>query len=82
MNNSKDDVTFQYPFRELFFWAVLNNMKDMAIFFWKHGEEHMAKGLIGAHICEKIADKIKQDDVELQLRNIARYPLFSLLLNL
>ena len=41
---------FAYPFRELFVWAVTNNMIDMALYFWKFEEEGMTKAIIAAHM--------------------------------
>ena len=46
--------TFKYPFRELFFWALLNNMQDMALFMWEFEEEAMAKAIIGAEIYKSL----------------------------
>ena len=55
---------FKYPFRELFFWAVLNNMQDMALLFWRLGEEHIAKALIANHLCKRLQDKLmNQQDI-------------------
>ena len=42
--------SFRHPFNELFIWAVLNNMQKMALCFWKHGEEAMAKALIACKL--------------------------------
>ena len=47
-------IGFKYPFRELFFWAVLNNMPKMALFLWQFEEEQMAKALIAAHCCKQL----------------------------
>ena len=37
-------------FNALFIWAVLNNMQKMALCFWRHGEEAMAKALIACRL--------------------------------
>lgn len=50
---SKDVVD---PYRELFIWAVLNNMGEMAVCFWKHGKESLVKALIGGMILEEMAE--------------------------
>ena len=43
-------------------------MQSMAVYFWKHGEEHMAKSLIAAHMCEAlIIRRINQGDIETSL---------------
>ena len=31
------DDTFQYPYNELFLWAVLTKRHQMALFFWERG---------------------------------------------
>ena len=55
---------FKYPFRELFFWAVLNNMQDMALLFWRLGEEHIAKALIAKHVCKRLQARLmSQQDI-------------------
>lgn len=43
------------PYRELFIWAVLNNMGDMAVCLWTHGKDSLAKALIGRMLFEKMA---------------------------
>ncbi|XP_075064037.1 transient receptor potential cation channel subfamily M member 7-like [Mixophyes fleayi] len=37
---------FHYAFNELLVWAVLMKRQKMALFFWQHGEESMAKALV------------------------------------
>ena len=66
-------VGFKYPFRELFFWAVLNNMRDMALFLWQFEEEHMAKALIAAEICREMLDRREnQEELENSLLESSR----------
>jgi len=60
---------FQYPFNELFVWAVLNNMQKMALCFWKRGGEAMAKALVACKLylqMAKYGDKrqLKDDIVD------------------
>lgn len=43
------------PYRELFIWAVLNNMGEMAVCFWKRGKDPLVKSLIGGMIFEEMA---------------------------
>ena len=54
---------FKYPFRELFFWAVINNMMEMAMYFWKFEEEGMKKAIIGAHISKVLMQKGSQSKI-------------------
>ncbi|XP_068131490.1 transient receptor potential cation channel subfamily M member 7-like isoform X2 [Hyperolius riggenbachi] len=47
-SSKEDDIVkaFRYPFNELLVWAVLMRRQRMALFFWQHGEESMAKALV------------------------------------
>ena len=49
---------FEYPLRQLFIWAVLNNMLDMALLFCQQDSDCMAKILLASDLTEKIANKI------------------------
>jgi len=55
------------PINELFIWSVLYNMKPMAMMLWKHGDEPMAKALVGRRLylaMSKRANKYQaQDDI-------------------
>ncbi|XP_065060312.1 transient receptor potential cation channel subfamily M member 6-like isoform X1 [Rhopilema esculentum] len=69
--NTRDALhqSFHHPFNQLFVWAVLNNMQKMALCFWKHGEEPMAKALVACKLyfaLAKYADKrdMKDDIME------------------
>ncbi|KAG8440538.1 hypothetical protein GDO86_006327 [Hymenochirus boettgeri] len=54
---------FQYPFNELLVWSVLMKRQKMALFFWQHGEESMAKALVACKLCRSMAYEAKQGDV-------------------
>ncbi|XP_018432207.1 PREDICTED: transient receptor potential cation channel subfamily M member 7 [Nanorana parkeri] len=54
---------FPYPFNELLVWAVLMKRQKMALFFWQHGEESMAKALVACKLCRSLAYEAKQSDV-------------------
>ncbi|XP_068131494.1 transient receptor potential cation channel subfamily M member 7 isoform X2 [Hyperolius riggenbachi] len=54
---------FPYPFNELLVWAVLMKRQKMALFFWHHGEESMAKALVACKLCRSMAYEAKQSDV-------------------
>ena len=43
------------PYRDLFIWAVLNNMGDMAVCLWRHGTDALVKALIGRMLFEEMA---------------------------
>ncbi|XP_029431238.1 transient receptor potential cation channel subfamily M member 7-like isoform X2 [Rhinatrema bivittatum] len=54
---------FPYPFNELLVWAVLMKRQKMALFFWQHGEESMAKALVACKLNRSMACEAKQSDV-------------------
>ncbi|XP_043932306.1 transient receptor potential cation channel subfamily M member 7 [Protopterus annectens] len=69
---SKDEVVdiddpetkrFPYPFNELLVWAVLMKRQKMALFFWQHGEESMAKALVACKLYRSLSYEAKQSDV-------------------
>ncbi|XP_076143884.1 transient receptor potential cation channel subfamily M member 7 isoform X1 [Alosa pseudoharengus] len=69
---SKEDIVdiddpetrrFPYPFNELLVWAVLMKRQKMALFFWQHGEESMAKALVACKLCRSMGYEAKRSDV-------------------
>nr|XP_014340312.1 PREDICTED: transient receptor potential cation channel subfamily M member 7 isoform X3 [Latimeria chalumnae] len=54
---------FPYPFNELLVWSVLMKRQKMALFFWQHGEESMAKALVACKLYRSMAYEAKQSDV-------------------
>ena len=44
------DETYKYPYLQLLFWALLNNLHEMAMFLWGFGEAGLAKAILGAEI--------------------------------
>ncbi|XP_041075477.1 transient receptor potential cation channel subfamily M member 7-like isoform X2 [Polyodon spathula] len=54
---------FPYPFNELLVWAALVKRQKMALFFWQHGEESMAKALVACKLCRSMAYEAKNSDV-------------------
>ncbi|XP_053573415.1 transient receptor potential cation channel subfamily M member 7 [Bombina bombina] len=54
---------FPYPFNELLVWSVLMKRQKMALFFWQHGEESMAKALVACKLYRSMACEAKQSDV-------------------
>ena len=43
------------PYKELFIWAVLNNLGEMAVCLWGHGKEALVKALVGRMLFEEMA---------------------------
>ncbi|XP_072038624.1 transient receptor potential cation channel subfamily M member 3-like isoform X2 [Amphiura filiformis] len=63
-SGSKYTMTFDYPFNELFIWAVLMKRHEMALYMWKQDEEALAKALVGGMLNKamaKAADVINLD---------------------
>uniref|UniRef100_A0A8C0IAH0 non-specific serine/threonine protein kinase n=1 Tax=Bubo bubo TaxID=30461 RepID=A0A8C0IAH0_BUBBB len=54
---------FAYPLNELLLWAVLMKRQKMALFFWQHGEESMAKALVACKVYRSMAYEAKQSDL-------------------
>uniref|UniRef100_S4R482 Transient receptor potential cation channel subfamily M member 7 n=1 Tax=Petromyzon marinus TaxID=7757 RepID=S4R482_PETMA len=53
---------FAYPFNELLAWAVLMKRQRMAMFFWQHGEESLAKALVACKLYRSLAGEAKQSE--------------------
>ena len=72
---SKYTMTFDYPFNELFIWAVLMKRQKMALYMWRQEEEALAKALVGGMLHKamaKAAEAINLDqDIADQLRKYA-----------
>ncbi len=63
MNLPAASKSVEYPFNELFVWAVLNNMQKMAICFWKQGEESMARALVACKLYLSMATYAEKRDL-------------------
>ena len=65
-----------HPFHELFLWAILCNLPDLAFCFWAHGDESLAKALIGKKLFQEMAviaeNEHMMDDIVEQLKNSAK----------
>ena len=66
------DGEFEYPYRELFFWALLNNMHKMACFLWRMEEEGVAKAIIATEVNNVLASEADQRDLSEELRKTFR----------
>ena len=47
---------FQDPFWELFLWALMSNLQEMALFFWPFGNNQMAKALIASEVWKNMSE--------------------------
>lgn len=70
-------LDFPYPFSDLFIWAVLTKRQDMAICMWEHGEEALAKALVGMRLYKSLAEEAVDDYIEneicAELREYSEY---------
>lgn len=70
---------FPFPFHELMVWAVLMKRQKMALFFWQHGEEAMAKALVACKLCKAMAHEASEndmvDDISQELNHNSRWVL-------
>lgn len=62
-----DDPTFDFPHNELLVFAVLNKRHEMALFFWAHGEEALAKALIACRLNKSLAREAQDDELDTEI---------------
>uniref|UniRef100_UPI00358F2D64 transient receptor potential cation channel subfamily M member 1-like n=1 Tax=Myxine glutinosa TaxID=7769 RepID=UPI00358F2D64 len=53
---------FSHPFHELLVWAVLLKRQRMALFFWQHGEEALAKALVACKLFKAMSHEASQSN--------------------
>nr|XP_033782640.1 transient receptor potential cation channel subfamily M member 6 isoform X3 [Geotrypetes seraphini] len=54
---------FVYPYNDLLVWAVLMKRQRMALFFWQHGEEAMAKALVACKLFREMAREANESNM-------------------
>jgi transient receptor potential cation channel subfamily M protein 3 len=59
-----EDPKFDFPYNELLVFAVLTKRHEMAVFFWVHGEEALAKALIGCRLNKSLAREAQDDELD------------------
>ncbi|XP_066585207.1 transient receptor potential cation channel trpm isoform X2 [Prorops nasuta] len=64
---NRDTPLFDYPFNELLIWAVLTKRQQMALLMWQHGEEALAKALVGLKLYKAMAHEAAEDDLETEV---------------
>ncbi|XP_072372695.1 transient receptor potential cation channel subfamily M member 6-like isoform X1 [Scyliorhinus torazame] len=71
-----DSAGFIYPYNDLLVWAVLMKRQRMAMFFWQHGEEAMAKAVVACKLYRAMAHEAKQsnmmDDTSEELKQYSK----------
>ncbi|CAF0916482.1 unnamed protein product [Rotaria sordida] len=63
-NSMCEDPTFDFPYNELLVFAVLTKRHEMALFFWAHGEEALAKALIACRLNKGLAREAQDDELD------------------
>jgi transient receptor potential cation channel subfamily M protein 3 len=58
---------FDYPFNEFLIWAVRMKRHKMALLMWQHGEEALAKALVGCKLYKAMAHEAAEDDMETEV---------------
>lgn len=64
---NKNTPIFDHPFNELLIWAVLTKRQQMALLMWQHGEEALAKSLVGLKLYKAMAHEAAEDDLETEI---------------
>ncbi|XP_057301332.1 transient receptor potential cation channel subfamily M member 7-like [Hydractinia symbiolongicarpus] len=59
-NIKEEQRSFKHSFSELFLWAILCNMPEMALCLWAHGEEALAKALIAKILYQNMAQQLER----------------------
>ncbi|XP_047126609.2 transient receptor potential cation channel subfamily M member 1 isoform X2 [Hydra vulgaris] len=71
IEGNKGQSSFQYPYKELFFFALLSNMFKMAKYVWRFEEESLLKSFFGFTIASYLVEMSKKfdlpDDVTIDL---------------
>ena len=60
------------PFNEIFLWAVLSNVQQMATLFWKRGDEVLAKALMARHLYQMMIVRYQNENVYVDEKNHPR----------
>ncbi|XP_075251277.1 transient receptor potential cation channel subfamily M member 1-like isoform X3 [Convolutriloba macropyga] len=59
------EYIFEFPFHELFLWAVLAERHEMAKFLWEQSPEPLAKAITGAKMYFSMSEEAEKDDSDL-----------------
>ncbi|CAF3942154.1 unnamed protein product, partial [Rotaria sp. Silwood1] len=66
-NSVCEDPKFDFPYNELLIFAVLTKRHEMALFFWAHGEEALAKALIACRLNKSLAREAQDDELDTEI---------------
>lgn len=53
-----------FNFNDLFVWAVLQQRQQMALFLWQHGEEALARAIVGCKLYRSMAFEARQSSMD------------------
>ncbi|XP_015242883.1 PREDICTED: transient receptor potential cation channel subfamily M member 6-like isoform X3 [Cyprinodon variegatus] len=53
-----------FNFNDLFVWAVLQQRQQMALFLWQHGEEALARAIVGCKLYRSMAFEARQSNMD------------------
>ncbi|XP_051998213.1 transient receptor potential cation channel subfamily M member 5-like isoform X2 [Xyrauchen texanus] len=67
----------EYPWRDLFLWAILQNRQEMANYFWAMGSEAVAAALVGCKIMKEMARMATEAESARSMKN-AKYEQFAM----
>ncbi|XP_012554388.2 transient receptor potential cation channel subfamily M member 1 isoform X1 [Hydra vulgaris] len=57
------DPEFHFPYKELFFFAVLSNMHEMALYLWRFEEDSLEKAFFGMQINNYLVGVAQKNDL-------------------
>nr|XP_047126615.1 transient receptor potential cation channel subfamily M member 3 [Hydra vulgaris] len=63
IEGNKGQSSFQYPYKELFFFALLSNMFEMAYYVWSFEEESLLKSFFGIAISSYLEEMSNKFDL-------------------
>uniref|UniRef100_A0A8C7PLI2 TRPM SLOG domain-containing protein n=1 Tax=Oncorhynchus mykiss TaxID=8022 RepID=A0A8C7PLI2_ONCMY len=61
-----------FPWASLFVWAVLQNRKDMAVFFWEMAGESVLSALSGCKILRELSKLESETETKLAMKELAQ----------
>ncbi|KAI7814824.1 putative transient receptor potential cation channel subfamily M member 5 [Triplophysa rosa] len=71
------DRRCEYPWRDLFLWAILHNRQEMANYFWAMGPEAVPAALVGSKIMKEMAHLATEAESARSMKN-AQYEQFAI----
>ena len=57
------------PFKELFYWAILNSMMDMACYLWQYERDGLIKAVVASSILTELSKRAKRQGLDKQIIN-------------